>query len=303
MATPATFIEQKLYGGEVTVKFYPNSHMYKVTDPVKGLVDQRMKGVTTFLGVKDKSMALVSWATEEAGLHLYDILSRGDSIAMQDVTEAIGKHRQIKDDAAETGKKAHEWCEYFIKHKLGEPGYEEKPVLPTEPVQLRAVDSFLEFYGAHDIRFLMSERLVYSREHGYVGTVDFAAMVDGVPTVGDFKTSNGLYNSVLLQIAAYQYALEEEALVTKADRTGSEPMEYINRMAVRLSKESEDEYNTRMDRKRIIKGQPDKEMPPYIPFEWRIFPGREDYTRDMQVFLALKATYDWDQQTDFYRNK
>lgn len=80
----AEFSEFTLYNGEVKVKFYPKSHMYKITDPKYGLVDQRVKGVTTFLGIKDKSPALVSWATELAGLHLYDIIASGIRIVLPD---------------------------------------------------------------------------------------------------------------------------------------------------------------------------------------------------------------------------
>jgi len=282
-----------LYGGEVTIKFYPKSHMYKVTDPKYGLVDQRVKGVTTFLGIKDKSPALVSWATETAGLHLYDIISSGNPVLMPDVIEAINKHRQIKDDAATTGKEAHEWCEYFIKHKLGEEGYEAEPVMPTDPAQVLAVDSFLEWYMSHDVKFLSSERVVYSREHQYVGTMDFEALIDGEMSVGDFKASNGLYNTVLAQTAAYQSAAEEE----KPD------IKYLNRWAVRLSKEGPEDYAVRMERKNFMKGREGNEFPPHNPFEWKKIEGRDLYDRDFKGFLSAKALFEWDAATDFYANK
>lgn len=289
--------EFTLYGGEVKVKFYPNSHMYKVTDEKYGLKDQRVKGVTTYLGIKDKSAPLVSWATETAGLYLYDILSSGNPVTMEDVRNAIGRHKEIKDEAASIGATMHEWCEYFIKHKLGREGFETAPVMPSDPQIALGINSFLEWYMAHDVQFISSERIVYSRKHQYIGTMDFEAIVDGVLTGGDFKSSNGLYNTVCAQISAYQQAAEEEA-----EHLGK-PIKYENRVAVRLSKETESEYNTRMERKNMIKDKEGAEYDPYQPFEWKLFNGRETHERDLAGFLLAKGLFEWDQSTDFYKNK
>lgn len=289
--------EFALYGGEVKVKFYPNSHMYKVTDEKYGLKDQRVKGVTTYLGIKDKSQALVSWAVGEAGLHLYDIISSGQIVTMDDVRNALKRHNEIKDEAALIGTAMHAWCEYFIKHKLKREGFETPPVMPEDPQIALGVNSFLEWYIAHNVQFLNSERVIYSRKHQYIGTMDFDAIVDGKLTGGDFKSSNGLYNTVLAQISAYIQAAEEEA------EHNGKPVKYENRVAVRLSKETESEYNTRMTRKNIIKGKEDAPIDPYVPFEWKSFEGRETHERDLQGFLTAKALFEWDCETDFYRNK
>lgn len=290
--------EFTLYGGEVKVKFYPNSHMYKVTDEKYGLKDQRVKGVTTYLGVKDKSQALVSWAVGEAGLHLYDIISAGQIVTMDDVRNALKRHTEIKDEAALIGTAMHAWCEYFIKFKLKEKGYEEAPKLPEAPQILLGVNSFLEWYTSHKVEFLSSERIVYSRKHQYIGTMDFDAIVDGKLTGGDFKSSNGLYNTVRAQISAYIEAAEEEAAHLK------KPVKYENRVAIRLSKETESEYNTRMTRKNIIKGKEDAPLDPYEPFEWKVFEGRESHEVDFRDgFMAAKTLFTWDQSTDFFLNK
>lgn len=290
--------EFTLYGGEVKVKFYPNSHMYKVTDEKYGLKDQRVKGVTTYLGILDKSNALVSWATGEAGLHLYDIIAAGQIITMDDVRKAVGRHKEIKEEAALIGTAMHAWCEYFIKHKLGVKGFEEQPKLPEDPQILLGVNSFLEWYTAHNVQFLSSERVVYSRKHQYIGTMDFDALVDGELSAGDFKSSNGLYNTVRAQLSAYVEAAEEESAHI------GENLKYKNRYAVRLSKETESEYNTRMTRKNIIKGKEDAPIDPYVPFEWKLFEGRESHEMDFtKGFMSAKALFEWNQATDFFLNK
>lgn len=290
-------IETKLYGGEVTVHFYPKSHMYKVTDPKYGLDKQRVTGVTTYLGVKDKSGPLISWATETTGLYLYDIIQSGRDIMVDDLRDSMGKHREKKEEAAEIGTKMHEWCEYFINHKLGKEGFEKEPELPEDPQIRLGVDSFLEWYLAHDVEFIESEKVVYSRKHQYIGTMDLKAKVDGLLTSGDFKSSNGLYNSVLAQMSAYAKADEEEQEFL------GQPIEYQNRVAVRLSKETESEYIERMKRKNIIKNRETSDFPEYEPFEWKEFKGRDLLDRDYEAFLTHKALFEWDKNTDFFLNK
>ena len=291
--------EFTLYGGEVKVKFYPNSHMYKVTDEKYGLKDERVKGVTTYLGIKDKSPALVSWATELAGTYLLDLLESGEVITAGHIAKSIGLHQEKKEEAADIGTRTHEWCEYFINHKLGKAGFEKAPELPTDQAMLLGVDSFLEFITQHKVEFISSERVVYSREHNYIGTMDFEAIVDGNLSVGDFKTSNGLYNSVLQQMSAYQFASEEEAEFL------GKPVKYENRYAVRLAKESEKEYADRMIKKnavRELQGKQPNEIKEYQPFEWLV-ENRETHERDFNGFLSAKSLFEWDSQTDFYKNK
>jgi hypothetical protein len=58
-------IEQLMYGGKINVRFLgptddkPNRHIYMVDG-------KRKTGVTTIIGIKDKSRPLVIWATELA---------------------------------------------------------------------------------------------------------------------------------------------------------------------------------------------------------------------------------------------
>jgi len=164
---------------------------------------------------------------------------------------------------------------------------------------LLGVDSFLEFITQHKVEFISSERVVYSREHKYIGTMDFEAIVDGKLSVGDFKTSNGLYNSVLMQMSAYQFASEEEAEFL------GKPVKYENRYAVRLAKESEKEYADRMIKKnavRELQGKQPNEIKEYQPFEWLV-ESRETHERDFKGFLSAKDLFTWDSETDFFNNK
>ena len=295
----ALYQEHYLYGGEVKIKFYPKSHMYKVTDEKNGVIDKRVKGVTTYLGIKDKSAPIQMWSLETMGIHLLDLIENGETITPEHIARGMVLPTEKKDEAGEIGKRAHEWCEYFIKHKLGREGYEAEPTLPEDQETLLGLQSFLEFYSQHDVEFLDSEKIVYSRKYGYIGIMDFKARVNGKLASGDLKTSNGLYNTVFAQTGAYSQADEEEM-----EFLGT-PISYEASYAVRLAKETEDEYMNRMYKKNAVRallGKDQKPIEQYKPFEWRMIEGREAIEHNFKEgFLNCMNLFLWDAATDFYK--
>lgn len=286
-------IESSLYGGEVKIKFYPNSHAYKVTDEKNGLKDKRVKGVTTYLGIKDKSAPLVIWATELAGWNLIDKLRSGKVITEEDIMEAVPLHRKKLEEASNIGQKIHDWCEYFIKHNIGENGYEDDPILPDEKEILLGINSFLYWYNEHDVKFISSERIVYSRKEQAIGILDIEAKVDGKLALIDLKTSNGLYNAVRFQTATY----------VKFDEEENPDKKYDERWAIRLSKETEEEYLERQERNCFIRGKDPQYIKPYQALEVMRFDNGEELEKDYQAFLNSKGLKIRDDETDFFKNK
>jgi translation initiation factor 2B subunit (eIF-2B alpha/beta/delta family) len=76
---------------------------------------------------------------------------------------------------------------------------------------------------AHNVRWLRTERKIYSRKYQYAGTLDGLATVDSCQDVAccgriyqdelsliDWKSSNHLRTEYLYQTAAYQQAEQEE---------------------------------------------------------------------------------------------
>lgn len=265
-------VEQKLYKGKVLVKFFgptpekPSRHIYMVNG-------ERVTGVTTHLGIKDKSRALVSWAIDLARNHLLEL----EKITADDIETACKLHAVRKEEAATIGSIAHDWIENYIKGN--------DPEMPDDPRVLIAVNAFLDWVKAHKVKFISSERVVYSKKHHYIGTLDAEAMVDGKRCLIDFKTSSGLYNTVRAQTAAYQMADEEAGA-----------KEYKGRWAIRIAKETEEEYLAKMAKK----GK--SEFADYVPFEAKFF-DQESLKDDFQAYLACKTLYEWDGRTDFFRNK
>lgn len=276
MASKANFIESTLYKGKVAIKFYPDSHQYWV-DGV------RKTGVTTYLGIIDKSRPLVIWATE-----LYrDFLLNLKSVTESDIYAGCTLHEEKKAEAASIGDEAHNWIENYVQGK-------EVEMPERREVQL-AINAFLDWEAANKVKFLSSERVVYSKKHDYIGKMDIEAKVNGKLCLIDIKTANGLYNTNMLQTAAYLKADEEES-----------GRKYAGRWLIRLAKESESEYNARMAKKnagRARKGKEPIEYPAYQVFE-ALFCDTEpgNMERDFKGFLNAKALYEWNKETDFFTN-
>lgn len=103
------------------------------------------------------------------------------------------------DAAAVQGSDIHDWCERYVNGD---------PLFPMEAPEAHRpyLDAFLSFLSDWKPEYVMTEVTVYSREHGYAGTLDFIARIDGTLYLGDYKTGKGVYGEVALQLAAYRYA-------------------------------------------------------------------------------------------------
>lgn len=270
-----------LYDGKVEVKFFPESHIYYING-------KRNTGVTTYIGIKDKSRALTIWATELMRDHLLE----AKVITPELIYEACVLHEVRKKEAADLGTKIHDWIEQHIKHQI-DPKKNAAPDMPEDNAVLIGVTGFLQWEEVHAPKYKSSERIVYSKKHGYSGTLDIEATIKGKLYLLDIKSSNGLYNTVNMQTAAYVKADEEES-----------GKEYYGRWAIRITKETEEEYLARMQKKQkndIQKGKAPREIEPYVAFEAKLLD--TDIDDDFKAFLACKTLYEWDKKTDYYTNK
>lgn len=290
-------IEQKtnLYNGEAEVLFKENKdtgyHAYFITDTSLGIKAKRGKGVTTIIGIKDKSIPLTSWATETMRDYLIDnFLKEEKPITYDDLILATTEYKKVKDRAADIGSEIHDWIEKYIRYTLKEDGYDE-PEIPNKKEVKIGISAFLDWINENHVEFISTERVIYSREHQFMGKMDIEAKVNGLYALIDIKTGNGIYNSVKMQTAAYAKADLEECQYSKKKK------KYETRWALRLAKETESEYIERMKRK-------GKDVyPEYKVFEAREFPETEEdnIETDFKAFLACKDLLEWDQKTDFYK--
>lgn len=150
-----------------------------------------------------------------------------------------GKHgtaecNRIKEESATFGTHVHSLIESFLSCQEG------MVLLPQDvkytPEELACSQSFREWYKTSGLTpvSMEPEDAVISKEYNYQGTWDFIGRKDGTMLVADWKTSNALYDTVGLQLAAYaQLYGESQGL------TGNAIWKLIpHGMAVRIDKKT-----------------------------------------------------------------
>lgn len=297
----AEYTEFTLYDGKVKGKFYPQSHQYWIS--IKGSPYKRKSGSTTFIGIKDKSTPLGIWQQTMTLDFLLTCIEKGVKIDEDKCIESVIQNDIAKDEAIDIGKEMHDWLEKYALFKLKDKRQPKMPDMPQLKEAITGINSFLEWESGHKIKYISPERVVYSIKHDYMGTLDLEAEVDGMLCLVDYKSSNGLYNTVRAQTASYVKADEEEYGKKK----------YQGRWALRFSKYTEKEYLKRENRKKILKAHicrikgkdfKDYEIAPYVAFEAKFLDKEKSYMNDdfEQGFLSSMALYRWDQKTDWYKN-
>jgi hypothetical protein len=188
----------KLYNGEVELTFNEEKHLY-----VTG--GYQVDGVTSVLQIINKP-ALMYWAVNMALEHIGSNLKPGQALDEVQLKKLLADakiaHRAKSTDAADIGTMIHEWIEKWITGK--------KPETPINVQMKQATDSFLKWVDDNNVKFVDSERMVYSKKWGYAGTLDFTATIGKEFVIGDIKTSTGIWDEYWLQVAAYEQAFREE---------------------------------------------------------------------------------------------
>jgi len=197
----------KLYDDKVEIKFvtdHADKHEYY---DAKG---KRLYGVTYYTGVIDKSAALLGWAVKMMGEYLLQEKANGNDIITEAIIEvAKREYRNVKKEAADIGKEIHAWISDKITGK--------NPEIPDNKRVVNGISAFLKFQKEHNVKWLESERLIFSKIHKYPGTVDAIGKIGKDLILFDFKSSkpsrvspDGIYPEHAIQTAGYQLAWEEE---------------------------------------------------------------------------------------------
>lgn len=191
--------EYKLYNGKVVVKFDGENDNHKFYD-INGNPLLSVTGITSII---DKSQGLMGWAVKLMGQYLLNEMEKGNNIISEELVEtAKRKYREVQKDARDVGSEIHNWINQWILGK--------NPEMPSEKRVLNGITAFLKFQKENQLKWVESERCVYSRKYNYVGFLDAIAMKGKKRILVDFKSSNGIYPEMILQVAGYQIAWEEE---------------------------------------------------------------------------------------------
>lgn len=206
-----------IYGGDIKIEFFEGKHLYKVYDLKNPEKEPHIPvSATGATGVKDKP-ALKFWAANLTRDFLLGHLKNNVQITEQLIVEAAKQHMMRSQEAKDSGTNVHKWIEQHIAGL--------KPAMPADKQEQNAVLAFLRWQNQHKVEFIGSEKLVYSKQHDFVGLLDIVGVVDGQRCVIDLKTgtpqtvqlySDGkkaelvaAYEEHRYQTAAYHKAWEE----------------------------------------------------------------------------------------------
>lgn len=157
---------------------------YKLADGTK------VPGTTQIIGRYKDSGALIRWAYNRGkeGLELYE----------------------SRDKAADIGTVAHGMVEIAIRG--GKPYQSEDLAMLDADGRFQAETAFgnWEMWAKQSrLEIVEQEMQLVSERYRFGGTPDAIGKIDGVLCLVDWKTSNGVYSDMLLQLAAYRLLWEE----------------------------------------------------------------------------------------------
>lgn len=177
------------------LKFYEASHRYK-------LDGQWVPGVTTIIKDSAPAPALTKWASKSVAEYVANnretverLWSMGERAAVNALKEVPWSER---DRAGVRGTEVHELAEPYVK---GEP-------IEVPDHLVGHVEACAQFIDDWNIRPVLTEAVVGSREHQYAGKLDLVADSDRAPrAIFDWKTAaSGIFFETAFQCVGYAFA-------------------------------------------------------------------------------------------------
>jgi hypothetical protein len=125
--------------------------------------------------------------------------------------EVGSKADEIRDAAGKRGSSVHQLTEDYdqgiectLLDEYGKPKYSLE--------EWSMFERYVEFSVTHKPEHHLIEQTFISSGLGFAGTIDRVCTIDGKTYVLDIKTSNGIYNSYWLQLAAYRQLYDASVL-------------------------------------------------------------------------------------------
>ena len=188
-----------------------------------------LMGVTTVLSVISKP-SLIQWSANMACEYVLDNLKDIKDLESV-VKEAKTAHRKKKEKAGDWGTEVHKAIEEWIKDK-------KEPELKQEN-QPKVFNLFRNWALENKVKFLESEKHLFSEKLWVGGICDMVFEIDGKKYIGDVKTSSGIYNEAFFQMGAYHLMLEEMGvddiegyIVINLKKDGTMDMKRADNMAI-----------------------------------------------------------------------
>jgi hypothetical protein len=183
---------------------------------VNGQPNLLFPSVTSVLNVLDKP-GLSFWSVKQAlGAATTEITASQQQAGPRPLTEAeiqaaIDKgslaSKKVLGKAGDFGTRAHDVIDQLIAGIRGDD-------LSVDEDVKQVVKNFWDYWVESGVTLdPRGDTMVYSPRYGYAGALDALALShDGKLMVCDWKTSNAVYDSHIMQVAAYAKAAEENLL-------------------------------------------------------------------------------------------
>lgn len=193
--------------------------------------------VTQILSLIDKSQPLMQWAVNVALDYIKQNKEELHSKSSGQILYAAKKrHKELKKEAGDLGSQIHKLIERYLKNW----SYEE---FLTERIS-KQFESFKNWVQENNFSLVNSEKFLFNKKYQVAGTTDIVAYLGNKLYLIDLKTSKGIYEEMILQLAIYRY-MWENLYKTKIDGMG----------ILRLDKETGDfefkEYNNEEYKKAV----------------------------------------------------
>ena len=172
---------------------------------------KRMTGCTTILNVIAKPF-LIQWAANMAVDYVIEKCKNApDEMTMrlhiaEWLIEARTAHRRKKEKAGDWGTEMHLWVENCINSIIEG---KEPLELPKDEKQIECAKNFSKWITDNKVKFIASERIIYSKNLFLGGIVDIICEIGGETWLADIKTSSGIYKEAWIQMAGYAIMLKE----------------------------------------------------------------------------------------------
>ena len=172
-----------------------------------------LTGCTTVLSILAKP-ALISWAAKMAVEYIRENIVKFDitdlSQLEQLLSEAKKAYAKKKETAGDYGTKVHEKISLLISEAITlNKGFVKKDRKCKE----KSIQNFIDWAIENKIKFLETEKNVYSEKLWTGGIIDMVAVIDNKTWLIDIKTSgSGIYPENFAQMAGYHLMLNEMGL-------------------------------------------------------------------------------------------
>lgn len=111
----------------------------------------------------------------------------------------------VRDEAGRRGSIVHAMTEQYDRGEV--VNLVENGGIAYKLGEWAMFERYVEFRSRVNLTYEHVEQTIISKDLGYAGTIDRVAVIDGVRYLIDIKTSNAIYNSYWLQLAAYDNLL------------------------------------------------------------------------------------------------